>query len=33
VQRFAHAALTNQFSQSLVCNQTHPIEERICRWL
>ena len=32
VQRFAHA-LTNQISQSLVCNQTHPIEERICRWL
>jgi CRP-like cAMP-binding protein len=32
VQRFAHA-LTNQISQSLVCNQMHSVEERICRWL
>lgn len=32
LQRFAHS-LTNQISQSLICNQTHAVEQRICKWL
>jgi CRP-like cAMP-binding protein len=32
VRRFAHSQ-SNQLAQCLACNQLHPVEERICRWL